>query len=229
MFCRVCRKHKQKVVRGTSQRPFIEVPCVRYRQDVLDGHMTSENHKTSLRIEASSTRLLTMEHAAIIGGFQCLYWLLKHEVAHHTKYPALLDLGKMLGCDYFSKLKIDKRTNYTSHYIIDEMVQILGQVIEEPYLKAIRTSQAVGLEIDETTDVSVIKQLDIHIRYLDNEGQLCSQFLDMVAIPDGTADTIVEAVRDVVDKKGIPVNRLYGLGTDGASVMTGNLHVIESK
>lgn len=45
------------------------------------------------------------------------------------------------------------------------MVQILGQVIEEPYLKAIRTSQAVGLEIDETTDVSVIKQLDIHIRY----------------------------------------------------------------
>lgn len=51
----------------------------------------------------------------------------------------------------------------------------------------------------------------------------------MVAIPDGTADTIVEAVRDVVDKKGIPVNRLYGLGTDGASVMTGNLHVIESK
>lgn len=51
----------------------------------------------------------------------------------------------------------------------------------------------------------------------------------MVAIPDRTADTIVEAVRDVVDKKGIPVNRLYGLGTDGASVMTGNLHVIESK
>lgn len=50
--------------------------------------------------------VLTMEHAAIIGGFQCLYWLLKHEVAHHTKYPALLDLGKMLGCDYFSKLKV---------------------------------------------------------------------------------------------------------------------------
>lgn len=57
-------------------------------------------------------------------------------------------------------------------------------------------------------------------RYLDNEGQLSSQFLDMVPIPDGTADTIVEAVRDVVVKKSIPVNHLYGLGTDG--IMTGS-------
>lgn len=44
------------------------------------------------------------------------------------------------------------------------MLQILGAVIEKPILRDISQSQAIGLEIDETTDVSVCRQLDIHVR-----------------------------------------------------------------
>lgn len=46
------------------------------------------------------------------------------------------------------------------------MLQILCAVVEEPVLNVIRTSKAIGIEIDESTDVSVKKQLDIHIRYI---------------------------------------------------------------
>ena len=46
------------------------------------------------------------------------------------------------------------------------MLDILAAVIERPILQAIRTSQAVGLELDESTDVSVLRQLDIHVRYV---------------------------------------------------------------
>lgn len=46
-------------------------------------------------------------------------------------------------------------------------------------------------------------------------------FLDLVTAPDGKANTIVSAVKVLLDK-GIPTERLYGLGTDGAAVMTGN-------
>ncbi|XP_062239338.1 zinc finger protein 862-like [Platichthys flesus] len=162
-----------------------------------------------------------MEHEAIIGGFKCLYWLVKHEIAHHTNYPALLDLADLLGCEYFSKLRIDQRTNYRSHKIVDDMLQILAEVVDEPISAAIKTSKAVGLEIDESTDISVLKQLDIHVRYTDKEGQLFCQFLDLVSIPDGMARTIAEAVKEVIIEKGIPQDRIYGLGTDGAAVMTG--------
>lgn len=48
------------------------------------------------------------------------------------------------------------------------MLQILCAVVEEPILNIIRTSKAIGIEIDESTDVSVQKQLDIHIRYINN-------------------------------------------------------------
>ena len=48
--------------------------------------------------------------------------------------------------------------------MVDEMLEILAGVIEAPILQDIRNSQAVGIELDESTDVAVIKQLDVHVR-----------------------------------------------------------------
>ncbi|KAJ8365182.1 hypothetical protein SKAU_G00140130 [Synaphobranchus kaupii] len=101
------------------------------------------------------------------------------------------------------------------------MLEIQSTVVEEPTLKDISASVAIGLEVDETTDVSVKKQLDVHVRCMDKEGLLYSQFLDLVTVSDGRADTIVKAIREVLTKKNIPTQKIYSLGTDGAAVMTG--------
>ncbi|KAK0151383.1 hypothetical protein N1851_007325 [Merluccius polli] len=45
------------------------------------------------------------------------------------------------------------------------MLEILAEVLEETILMDIRSSQAISLEIDESTDVSVSRQLDLHIRH----------------------------------------------------------------
>lgn len=45
------------------------------------------------------------------------------------------------------------------------MLEILATVVEEPILKDIHSSVAIGLEVDESTDVSVTRQLDLHVRY----------------------------------------------------------------
>ena len=45
------------------------------------------------------------------------------------------------------------------------MLEILASVVEEPILQAIQSSVALGLEVDESTDVSVKWQLDLHIQY----------------------------------------------------------------
>lgn len=60
------------------------------------------------------------------------------------------------------------------------------------------------------------------VRYLDREGKLYCHFLALVPIADGKADTIVAAVMEVVTKKEIPTHLIFGLGTDGAVVMTGS-------
>lgn len=60
---------------------------------------------------------------------------------------------------------MDQRNNYQSHRIVDEMLEILAQIVELPILEEIRSSQAISLEVDETTDVSVSRQLDLHVRW----------------------------------------------------------------
>ena len=55
---------------------------------------------------ASFDPIIVLEHEAIIGGFKCLYWLVKNEIAHQTNYPKLLSLAELLGCDYLKKLKV---------------------------------------------------------------------------------------------------------------------------
>ncbi|KAI9546634.1 hypothetical protein NQZ68_024532 [Dissostichus eleginoides] len=64
-----------------------------------------------------------MEHEAVIGGFKCLYWLVKNEIAHHTNYPKLLSLAQLLGCDYFEKLKEVKDTRWLSQDLAVQNLQ----------------------------------------------------------------------------------------------------------
>ncbi|KAL3064913.1 hypothetical protein OYC64_001027 [Pagothenia borchgrevinki] len=190
--------------------------------------MASEHHKIACQHQSGLTTgntvlvsfepTVVLEHEAVVGALNRLYWLIKHEITHHTNYPASLELANLLGCTYFDKLNIGYKTNYRSHRIIDE---ILATVVEQPILRAIALSKAIGLEIDETTDVSVCRQMDIHVRYLDQEGKLWSQFLDLICLTDGKADSIVLALKNIIQMKGIPVHVIFGLGTDGAAVMTG--------
>ncbi|XP_034093435.1 uncharacterized protein LOC117560614 [Gymnodraco acuticeps] len=216
------------------QRSFIEAGYTVYRKDVIQHHLKSELHQYSVGKQASLASGLSvvqafepnivMEHEAIIGGFKCLYWLMKNEISHHNNYPKLLSLTQLLGCSYFAKLKLDQRSNYHSHRIVDEMLEILAKIVESSIMEKMRASAAIGLEVDETTDVSVIRQLDLHVRLLDKDGLVYTHFLDLVPLDDGKADTVVAAIKRVIQEKGLPTNKLYGLGTDGAAVMTGRLN-----
>lgn len=49
-----------------------------------------------------------------------------------------------------------------------------------------------------------------------------------MCIPDGKANTIVAAIKEVLSKEDIPTSKWYGLGTDGAAVMTGMEHSFAS-
>lgn len=66
-------------------------------------------NRTGVSVIDSFEPTVILEHEAIIGGFKCLYWLMKNEIAHHTNYPKLLSLAMLLGCDYFEKLKVTSR------------------------------------------------------------------------------------------------------------------------
>ena len=83
---------------------------------------------------------------------QIVYWLAESEVALFTKFESLKELCIDLGAEVLQDLE----TKYSSNRIIDEW---LAGVIREDVKEDLRKCENVEHICDESTDVSVAKQL----------------------------------------------------------------------
>lgn len=82
---------------------------------------------------------------------------------------------------------------YSSRRIISEWLDVMSQVIEENILEKVHASPAVGLIADESTDISVTKELILYACILCG-GSVRVYFLKTIKIPDGTAENIEKAI-----------------------------------
>ena len=74
--------------------------------------------------------------------------------------------------------------------------------------------------IDESTDIATTQTLIIYIRLV-NKGEIITRFLELVQLLGGTADHILGTLLDVMRTRNLPMEKLFGMATDGASVITG--------
>ncbi|KAH7972736.1 hypothetical protein HPB52_016353 [Rhipicephalus sanguineus] len=76
--------------------------------------------------------------------------------------------------------------------------------------------------IDESTDISVTKFLAISIIYhIVTKSRIMTTFLNLCTLEVCTADGIVAAVKSTLMEYCLKLERMRGVGTDNASVMTG--------
>ena len=156
----------------------------------------------------------------MIGALKCMYFLTKHELPHTTTFSGLLDLAIDLGSDYLRSLRQAGNAHYRSEQIMSEFVQCLARCIQEDVIAKMRGSDTVRLMIDESTDVSILKQLVVYGRGIVN-GELECHFLGIRDLFNGTAETIESALCNFLVDVNIDLNSVSSFGSDGASVMTG--------
>ena len=76
---------------------------------------------------------------------------------------------------------------------------------------------------DETTDVAVVKEVIIYARYLGRDRKVCTSFLGMMEVSDGTAKSILTAIEKLCEQNNLDLkNKLIAFGSDGAAVMIGS-------
>ncbi len=149
-----------------------------YRQSLVR-HSQSECHVTTAKMEATMVSLrkdggiekafdgvVSAERRAFIGGLKCMYFLNKREIAHTTNFLPLVELCKSLGATYLEAMNIGRNAKYTSERFMQESIQALAEIISQDIIQSLQASSFFSLCIDETTDVSVTKQLIIYARYL---------------------------------------------------------------
>ena len=114
-----------------------------------------------------------------------------------------------------------KNMKYTSERFMQEIVLALAETVIEPIKEDLQASPVFAFLIDETTDVSVTKQIIIYCRFLTN-GEVSTRFLGIVTLFHGTAITITDALLQFCAKMELDIHRqLVALVSDGASVMLG--------
>ena len=91
-------------------------------------------------------------------------------------------------------------------------------VVDEELATMVDNCCCFSLMIDESTDIATTQTLIIYIRLL-NKGEIITRFLDLVKLPGGTADHILGTLLDVMTTRKLPIEKLFGMATDGASVM----------
>ncbi|XP_070549146.1 zinc finger protein 862-like [Ptychodera flava] len=163
---------------------------------------------------------------AVVAQMRSVYYMAKENIANR-KLHGLVELQILNGCEPLKKLKRSEdsgsRAMYTHHECVDNFQAAIESVIDDAIIGNIKTSplKMYSLMIDESTDVSVTSTLMIYIRYVDSVGHIKSNFLSVEKLSGCDAESIYDAVVSTVNSKGLDLNNLVALATDGATVMTG--------
>lgn len=144
-------------------------------------------------------------------------------IAEHSSINSvdhLTDLCKeIFSCDCLKggSNKIQMHRTKCTH-IINE---VLSPYFKDLLIKDIGTSP-FSLILDESTDVSVTKQLGVVIKYLNEErNEIVSTFLGLQQLTSANARSIVDALISLINDLKLDIRKLMGIGTDNASVMVG--------
>ena len=235
MWCSLCRRNNCRPKRAPlGKAVWIEIPCKTITRQSLRDHAESDCHKEAMHIESSrilSTKqggiteamdaIVSLQKKAFIGHLKCMHYLAKQEIAHTTKFTPLIQLAKSLGTTYLGEIAMGGNMKYTSECFMQEIVLALAETVIKPIKEDMLTSPVFSLLIDETTDVSVVKQMIVYGRYL-SAGEATTRFLGIVELHDGTATTITDALLQFCREMELDIHKkLVGLGSDGDSVMLG--------
>ncbi|XP_053594748.1 uncharacterized protein LOC128667670 [Microplitis demolitor] len=106
-----------------------------------------------------------------------------------------------------------------------QCLKIIMNIWAPHFLQILRNDlkdQPYSLLIDESTDITVIKNLGIIvIYYINNYKKIVSTYLTLVPIVDCDANGIISAIKDTLKQFNLSLTNMMGIGTDNASVITG--------
>ncbi|XP_022106967.1 zinc finger protein 862-like [Acanthaster planci] len=250
MFCLLCQKYK-KMPYGRPKwntAPCIRMREGSVKEhEECESHKDAmqKDRENMLMQDIREASNPAVSLSAMEKAFASLYFLVQRRVAHITNFEPLLDFLSFLGLKVKEQIRVAKNATYTSDKTVQEMLYVLSEVLEDDTLKELATSDHFALIFDESSDCTNIEQLALHARYLNSDGDLQVKFLKIVDVlqpeidaisraarsGDGypneagiislNAEVITKRVKEYIEKAGIDMQRMRGVGTDGAAVMTG--------
>ena len=220
MSCTLCIKHKKSNA--------LTGDCRNFKTSTLTRHADSKDHKEAVAAESMAgsfektvKKVLDEKEAAVVSALKVVFWMTKEDISI-IKYESLLNLLEELDCPSIVSLKTGKKVTYSSDKAATEILESLAYVARQKVNNMINKSPYISLLCDESTDIGVHKKLAVYTRIVDPETfEPSTHFVCNVQVDRGTGKAIYSELKNLMTEKNIPCEKVMGLGTDGARVMTG--------
>jgi hypothetical protein len=221
MYCTLCMQYKKKKF-ATEGATNIS------RKLAIREHINTEDHNDAEKLESSRIQMESLQKEFtssnanmnhIVGIMRAVYFLAKKNLPLRL-LPSVVELLKESGSpDLFSDT-----ITYTNNISGHEFLEAISNTIKEEIWNELFDVAAFGIMIDESTDITTTKNLDIYVSYITKEGILKTRFLCIIPLTSCDAEDITKVLVDIFKRKKI-LSKLVAFASDGASVMLGKMRV----
>lgn len=159
------------------------------------------------------------------------YYLFKEEIPHTTHYDSLLALVSRLdGSNQIQKFMDTSPANatYTSNATATELLTAVSQWITNNIFDRARSSKFLAILADESTDIRTRNELSVCFRFVEN-GIPVETFLRLKQVQSTQAESIKQAIKEILLSANIPLERVYWMAFDGAANMSGRTNGVQAK
>ena len=164
----------------------------------------------------------SLKDPGITAAMRTVFWMATEDISM-SKYPSLVNFLKFQGCDNLTRIDVGKNACYNSRTAGEDFQECVGEVIENYVVAAIKKAPFFSVLIDESTDISISKQMVIYVRIVTENFEPRTFFLADICIEDvkSDAEVLFKHLTSYLEAKGLDISKCLGFGSDGASVMTG--------
>lgn len=124
-----------------------------------------------------------------------------------------------------------QQNKYMSHDIVNEQISIMGLSVLRSLLSSIKECSPLWYAIigDEATDVVNREQLNVSIRWVNNDHEVNEDPVGLFAVPNTTSDTLCTVIEDILIRCNLPLSQCRGRPTMGQGKRNGVATKIKEK
>ena len=163
--------------------------------------------------------------------FKSLYFLVKNHIPHTTMFEGIIQLQIDNGIEQLKahKQSCPSNATYLSKASTAEFLDSISFHLEKQMLDRLKRSKFYSIMADESTDISTKEELSICGRWLEDSGKIVEHFLGLVHVQKVDAEALTQSLLIFLNDKDIPLQKLRGLGFDGANTMSGERSGVQKR
>ena len=219
MFCFLCRCHDTtSPTNGDStwnSKPSVRNIKLHANSAMHEAAINKEHLQRTSPFHKEVQEREMVKNTVLLKVFTTLYWIAKEEIAN-MKATSLITLLERLG------LQEIKHFQHRSQGSIREVFLFLGKAIKDKVIKAVASSEVFGCLADEVTDISVLQQFVVFVKYVNASGMPQTDFLHTEHMTDAaTGQELAKCLKKIVEDCQLELKKMKSCVTDGAGAMIG--------